>query len=221
MQAGDANVEEAQHAVAHDFGGSGGLFGDGNVAGAGRDDADDSLTRLKLFLAQGQGAGEFPVDGGRVLRLHGLGLLQGDAGGQHVVAALGQAVKDFGQMLGGFAGTKDHLRHAHAVGTVMIHLGKAEVLKKQVAQLQGGLVRRELSAAYLLQKRLQTVCIHGISLPPAACRLRGKALGCGDAAPRQLRTITLAVTGASGSVFARHMLRALEEDDVWAASTWW
>ena len=29
----------------------------------------------------------------------------------------------------------------------------------------------------------------------------------------QLRTITLAVTGASGSVFARHMLRALEEDE--------
>ncbi len=36
--------------------------------------------------------------------------------------------------------------------------------------------------------------------------------GSGNSASRQ-RTITLAVTGASGSLFARAMLRALEADE--------
>ena len=40
MQPGDADIMNALHVVAHDFGGDGGFFGDRQVACAGADDGD-------------------------------------------------------------------------------------------------------------------------------------------------------------------------------------
>ncbi len=40
MEAGDAYVVEASDAGVEEFGGDGGLFGDGQVAGAGAEDGD-------------------------------------------------------------------------------------------------------------------------------------------------------------------------------------
>ncbi len=87
-------------------------------------------------------------------------LLLADARGQHAVAAPGQPVKDFHEMLGAFAGSKDHLGHAHAQRAMMIHLGKAEIFKGESFDLVERGIGSNLPGAHLLQQGFQSIRIH-------------------------------------------------------------
>ena len=102
MQAGDADIEDALDAVAHDFGGDGGFFGDRRIAGAGRDDDDGALSRQIAVLPEHEGAGQRIVRGLGNALLDGGNLLGRNPRGQHVVAgAGGQAAEDFAQLRAG------------------------------------------------------------------------------------------------------------------------
>ena len=67
VNAGDADVVEMLHFVAHDFGSHDGLFSDRNVAGPGGDDGDDSLAIFCGIALQHDGAGDFAIFCGREL----------------------------------------------------------------------------------------------------------------------------------------------------------
>ena len=63
VQAGHADVVDALHAVAHDFGGDGGFLGHRQIARAGADDGDETGALGQRFFLDGHAAGE--ADDGR------------------------------------------------------------------------------------------------------------------------------------------------------------
>ena len=59
-----------------------------------------------------------------------------------------QPGKDLSQLGRRLAWRKNHLRHAHPQGAMMVDLREAQVLKWQVPEPLDGMVRREFAAAY-------------------------------------------------------------------------
>ncbi len=107
MEAGYADVVEAGDAGVEEFGGDGGFFGDGEVAGAGAEDGDVAPGFGVGGLAEGDGSGLRVVDGGGDGGEDGFGGGFVGAGGEDVDAGCGHAGEDFGGLGGGFAGGVD------------------------------------------------------------------------------------------------------------------
>jgi hypothetical protein len=126
VEAGDAGVEE--------FGGDGGFFGDGEVAGAGADYGDVSFRFGVLGLAEGDGSGLRVVDGGGDRSEDGFGGGFVGAGGQDVGAGCGHAGEDFGGLGGGFSGGVDYFGEADAEPAVVIDAGVAKVFEGEVGE---------------------------------------------------------------------------------------
>ncbi len=58
VQPGHADVVDALHAVAHDFGGDGGFFGHRQIAGAGADDGDETGALRQRFFSRWSRSGQ-------------------------------------------------------------------------------------------------------------------------------------------------------------------
>ena len=63
---------------------------------------------------------------------YGAILLHRNPCGQHVVTGFRQPRKDLGKLLRTFSRPEDYLRHAHAQGPMMVHIGEAEVLERKM-----------------------------------------------------------------------------------------
>ncbi len=132
MDACYANVGDEFDGVAHQVGGNDGFFGDGEIAGSGADDADDSLASWGGGLAEGDAAGGGVMLGAGNGGEDGGGHFVRGAGGENVATSLGHA-GEYGCDLGGsFSGGEYDFRHAGAEGAVVVYFGEAEVLKGKV-----------------------------------------------------------------------------------------
>lgn len=173
MNAGDSDIVERLDLVAHQLRGNNGFFGDGNVAGSGRDDGDDALVALfvalpastsarRVVAAKGDAAGEGVVFGFRDLSGNGLELLLSGARGEDVGVGVtgGESREDFGYLSGGFALTEDDFGHSVAQGAVMIEFGEAQVFKRKMAEASKGFVGGELLGSYFLEELAKNRGVH-------------------------------------------------------------
>jgi hypothetical protein len=78
-------------------------------------------------------------------------LLLSGTSGQDVSVVLGQTREDSGHLLGRFTFSEYHFRHTVAQGTVMIDLGKAQVLEGKMPDALHRLIGRKLALADLLE----------------------------------------------------------------------
>ena len=137
MDAGYADVVEADDVCVEQLGGDGGFFGDELVAGAGGEDGDVALGFVRSLL-EGDGAGLRVIDGGGDGGEYGFGGDFVNAGGEDVGAGGGHAGEDFGGLFGGFALCVDDLGEAGAEGAVMVDAGVAEVFVGEGGEALGG-----------------------------------------------------------------------------------
>src|ERR1700689_252806 len=124
MNAGNANVVEMFDFVAHDFGGDDSLFGDGNVAGSGRDHGNDALAILHGVALQDNGAGEFAIFGAANFFLYRGKLFFAGARSQDVAAMFGQACENSRDLRRRLAFSENDLGHARAQSAMMIDLSE-------------------------------------------------------------------------------------------------
>jgi hypothetical protein len=182
VDAGDSDVVDVLDAVAHEFSGDDGFFGDGDVAGSGGEDGDGAVSAEFAGVVEGDGSGE-----GVVLRLgsvvptfrkarnvgHPLFILVfmegggdgfelgfGGAGGQDVVAVGGEADKDFGDLCGSFSLGKDDFGGSLAEGAVVVDFGESEVFEGQVAEALDGLVGRDALFLEIREQLAQGLGVH-------------------------------------------------------------
>jgi len=152
VQTRDTNITDELGALAHYFSGNLGLGGDRQVGGAGGDDGQDRFGGRGLNLLQDDGTSKFVVPGigefsgsSQSLEYMGLG-----AGSQNVVSLGGEILEDSNDLFNGFARTEDHLGEAATDLAMMVDAGKAEIFKRQMAELLDGLVYVDLALLELL-----------------------------------------------------------------------
>ena len=78
-------------------------------------------------------------------------LLHGNPRRQHVVAVRREPREDLGELLRTFSRPEDDLRHADAQRPMMVHVGEAEVLEREMLQPLHGFVGREPAALHLVE----------------------------------------------------------------------
>ena len=149
MNAGDADIVEAVDAVAHELGGELGFFGDGNVAGAGGDDADDAFTSDLAIAFDGDGPGELVKFRCVVQALYGREGFFVGAGDQNILAGVSaeHAFGDFGDLAGRFAFAEDNFGKTLTESPVMVDFGKSQVFEGQMFQAFDGGFAREFAGA--------------------------------------------------------------------------
>ena len=127
VQARNTDIVDALDGVAHDFGGHGGFFSDGNIAGAGGEDTN--LPRMPRMgaLADRDAASLFVVDGVRKFGLENSGVLRGDAGDEEAAFALQEGCTDFQNLLRRFARAEDYFGETFAKGAMGVDLRELEV----------------------------------------------------------------------------------------------
>jgi len=165
VNAGDAYVGDEFDRVAHEAGGDDGFFGDGKVAGAGADNGDGALPlRNVRALGEGDGAGGLVKFCSWLNGLDGEEHFMGGTCGEDVASMLGHAGKDGSYLRGGFARGEDDFRHAGAEGAMMIDLGEADVLERQIAQAIECVVYGGAAFANIVEQGFNAAAIHQ-SLP--------------------------------------------------------
>jgi len=102
--------------------------------------------------------------GARLNCLNGEEHFVGSARGQDIAAVLGHAGKYLRNLFDRFARGKDDFGHAGAERAVMIDLGKADVLERQIAQTVERVVDGGAALANFFEQRLNASAIHQ-SLP--------------------------------------------------------
>ena len=80
-----------------------------------------------------------------------LKLVRNRAGSQNIATVFCKAEEDFPNLSRAFAMGENHFRHAHPQRAVMVHLGEAEVFKRQMTELADTLVGSNFAAAYALE----------------------------------------------------------------------
>src|SRR5271157_6337782 len=80
---------------------------------------------------------------------------------QNVVAVLRETREDLGELLRTLPRPEDHLRHAHAQRSMMVHISEAEVLERKMLQPLHSLIGRELTALHLVKQFFDGFGIHG------------------------------------------------------------
>jgi len=160
----DADVEEAFEAIAHQFDGQRRLIGDWDIGRSRGDNGDQAVPVDGQIALHGDGVTAFVKDGlgGEFPNpVEGLG---GSPGHQQIAGSFEQSLRDSGDLIRGLALPKDDLGKALPDGAVMVDVGIAEVLKREVAQPGQGLFQVELPLAILCQKCCQSFFIHLDSL---------------------------------------------------------
>jgi hypothetical protein len=76
----------------------------------------------------------------------------GCASRKNIVAVFGKTFENTGYLRRRFSLAEYDLRHSDSQSSMMIHFGEAQVLEGKVAQALNGIIRRNLSGSYLLQK---------------------------------------------------------------------
>ena len=168
VDAGDSDVVEVLDAVAHEFGGDDGFFGDGDVAGAGRDDEDGAFALAFLggraIAMEGDATGKRAVfekvGVGGVLALGEGGedfveLFLGGARGEDVGFVLGEVDENVGDLPGRLALAENDFGHAVAESAVVVDVGEAEVLERKMAQALDGGIGGKLRARTSLKMRVR------------------------------------------------------------------
>ena len=159
MNAGDTDVVELIDAIAHHARGEESFLGNGNVAGTGGNDEDQAFARDFAAAFDGDDAGErMKLRGARgfpISFFHGgedFGVGAGDENVVPRVFLLEHGADDFGDLLRRFAFGENDFREALTLGAMMVHLGEAEVLKRQVLEAFDGRGGREFPPLHGFQK---------------------------------------------------------------------
>jgi len=159
MDARDSNVVKRLNLVAHELGGNDGFFGDGNVAGSGRDDGDDALVAVisaarRIVAVKRDAASDRAIFGLWHLGRNGMELLLGSPRGENVGVGVmsREAGEDLRHLSGRFALTEDDFGHSLTQGTMMIELGEAEVFEGEVAKAVESFVGGKLTGADLVEQ---------------------------------------------------------------------
>ena len=169
MNPGNTYVVKLIDAIAHHARGEQSFLGDGNVAGTGGNDEDQAFAGDFAAALDGDDAGEgmklrgargFPVN-----FFHGgedFGVGASDENIVPRVFLLEHGADDFGDLLRRFAFGENDFREALTQGAMMVHLGEAEVFKRQVLEAFDDSGRRELSSPHGFQKFQQFCLIHDV-----------------------------------------------------------
>jgi hypothetical protein len=176
VDAGDSDVVEMLDAVAHEFGGDYGFFGDGDVAGAGGDYRDHSFAVELAVAVEGDGSGERAVDGFGDLGRYSVKLFFSRARGQDIAFVLGQLRENLRHLGGSLALAENHFGHALAEGAVMINFGEAEVFEREMAQTGYRFVGCELFGADIFEETGKGGSVHVMDIVagPAGGRFEGR-----------------------------------------------
>ena len=160
VNAGDSDIVDGVHFVAHQFGGDLGFLGHRDIAGAGADHGDPALAVHGAVAPEADGAGKRKVFGAGELRGDQGGALAVGARDQHVLGIGQQALRDGGDLFRRLALGEDHFRHAVAQGAMVVHLGEAQVFKRHVPHAPHGCVDIYRAGAHLFEQRAQLVLVH-------------------------------------------------------------
>ena len=95
-----------------------------------------------------------------MLLLQALGDFRRDAGHQNVARFRQKGRGDRRDLIGGLAGSENHLGHAMTQRAMVIDLREAQIFKRQVAQAVERGVDVHGSGAHLFEQRAQVVLIH-------------------------------------------------------------
>ena len=131
MDARDADVMDRIDFVTHDLGGYLGFFGNRQIARACAQDSDLTFAEYGCVALNANGTririvARIGMVGPDALRRFG-----GRASDQHIACPREQCGGDRGDLVGSFPFAEDHLGHAVSQGSMMIHLGEAQVFERQ------------------------------------------------------------------------------------------
>jgi len=141
VKAGDADVGDGDGGDGHGAEGDHRFGGDGGVGGAGGDDGDGwpCWGRVEeLWWIDEGSAGSLIDEGGGEIDEKGVELIFGGAGGEDWILVGGEALGDFADLLGGFAGAEDGFGVAAAQGAVVVEGGEGKLLEGEGAEAGKG-----------------------------------------------------------------------------------
>lgn len=127
VQSCHPDVVDTFDVISHEIGGDCGFLGDGEIAGAGAQDSDESGKFTQGGLLKAEATGGLVMDGGREFLLEDSGVFGGDPGRERSAVCLVQFTGDGGDLGGGFPGAEDDLREPLPGGTFQIDLGESEI----------------------------------------------------------------------------------------------
>jgi hypothetical protein len=127
MHTGDSDIRNSLDVVAHDFGGHGSFFSNGQIARAGAGDDDCAETFFCVSFFDRDTSGEFVVDGLLKLPFQNARMFRSDTRHENALFALDEFGSDFQDLLGRFARAEDHFGKSFAKGAMSVDFGKAEV----------------------------------------------------------------------------------------------
>ena len=153
MDAGHAHVGNQFDGVAHEARGDGGLFGNGQIAGAGADHGDRAFARRCRRLREGDGARGLVKFGARLGGQHRLITFRARRGWPARCRRPGPCAQRSRPPAQGFCRGEDHFGHAGAQGAMVIELGKAEIFKGQSAQAVERVVHGGAALAHFVEQR--------------------------------------------------------------------
>ena len=192
-----------------------GLLGDGNVAGPSRNHDDLPFAVDSLVLRKRDRPREFVECGLAKLALYCAILLRRNPSRQHVVAGL-RETREMAASCSDDLSRSDNFRHANSQRAMIVHIGEAKVFERKMAQPLYRFLGRTLPT-HIVEQFLDGVGSHGAVL---SCQLSVKQWSLdgrceasdGRPNPCPPRTLTIAVTGASGFIFARRLLNTLDHN---------
>ena len=175
VNAGDSDVVDGVHVIAHQFRGDLGLFGDRDIAGAGADHGNSSFAAQGAVAPEADRPGKGQIFGLRKLCGDQVGAFAVGAGNQNILSVSQQALGDGNHLPGCLALGEDHFRHAVAQGAVVVHLGKSQVFKRHVPHAPDSGIDIYRAGAHLLEQCAQLVLIHDARISECNKRLFSSA----------------------------------------------
>jgi hypothetical protein len=170
MEPGDADVKESLHAVAHDIGGDGSLFGHGNVAGARAQDGDVAGSLRQWAFLDGDAPGFLVMDGLFELSADGLRMEGSDTRDEDRLVLFGEFRGNPDDLSGSFSGAEDDFRKPFPQRAVCIHRREPELSQWRGLKCAKGMLERNFSGAELLEKLSGLVGSHAVEVAMAEQR---------------------------------------------------
>src|SRR5215475_11702853 len=169
--------------VPHHFGGNDSFFGNRNVAGSRGHYRDDSPPVLLRIPLQHDGSSNGPILDPTHFLLHRHKLPFVGPRGENISSVLGESGKNHGHLCGGLALPKDHLRHPHPQGAVMVHLRKSQIFERQMTQACHRIIGRELPPTHFLEKLSDRLRVQGTirhSCTRHSAKASSYSIGCSE-----------------------------------------
>ncbi len=153
VQTGNTNITNQLCTLAHNLSGNLCFRCDGQISSAGGNYRDNGLRRFDFFLLQHNRLCRLLISDIRKFFcfdqcLENILLCPS---GEDIIAFFSEVREDFSYLFGGFAGAVDDFREAAANLAVMVHVGKAQILERQMAQPLDSLVNADVPALNLFQ----------------------------------------------------------------------